>query len=284
MRKLSVFLCTAVAVMGLSVSALAAPSPQEPTPVRPAPAPSAPSTPAASSTPAAPAQQAAPAAPAQQAAPSTPAAQPDLSGSVSETPGFTVVPGAEFIPGEGQTAADFEGWQFGILDPDDSRYSNDKVKEIATNVNDPEVAFDMAEIMDVLEKEEEADAAEAQEEKVYRTNKGTIIDPREYSLSTRFAELAMAKGALIQYQMNEKSVKVICDLAFDVLKMPKSPTGYTDQKVLKRLAKTLILVIDPITAEPQFIEIEPENFERETGTVRKIEFNGVGLIAIIEKD
>lgn len=277
MRKLSVFLCTAVAVMGLSVSALAAPSKQETTPVRPAPAPSAPSTPAA------PAQQAAPAAPAQQAAPSTPAAQPDLSGSVSETPEFTVVPGAEFIPGEGQTAADFEGFQFGILDPDDSRYPNEKVKEIATNVNDPEVAFDMAEIMDLLEKEED-EAADAQEEKVYTTNKGTVIDPREYSLSTRFAEIAMAKGSLIQYQVNEKSIKVKCDLAFDVLKMPKSPTGYTDQKVLKRLAKTLILVIDPITAEPQFIEIDPENFERETGSVRNIEFNGVGLIAIIEKD
>ena len=148
-----------------------------------------------------------------------------------------------------------EEWVIVVEDADPSSYANADVRDVVSQVNDPKNSITVADVVEKLSAYLPA---------------GTEIDLKPYDFVTRFADIVLEKENAKEYYFDGNPVPVKVTLRIDALK------GETD------LSNYLILLIDPETGAAYFIELDPAEFNAETGEIT-IEIPCLGAIALIQK-
>lgn len=141
---------------------------------------------------------------------------------------------------------------------DPTLYADEGTKTVVSAVNDPDGALTVEEAVKTLDPTAGTTAV---------TESGNTVDLSEYDFATGFSDLALKEGSDVSFT-DVGTVKAT--LAIDAL------VGETD------LSNYLIMLIDPATGEVVFIELDPENFDSETGVITA-EFPFLGTFALIQK-
>lgn len=184
---------------------------------------------------------------------STAFANPSISDVTIETQDATVAEEtAAIIP---------EGMKLVVTEADPEKYENEKAAEVVTKVNDPEQMITLEEILDTLE----IDLT-----KEIKTTDDTVIDPLEYELISKFADLVLTD-----------SVEVVYDFDGEV-KAVKATIEVEALKDVKDIKNNLLMQLDPKSGEAHFIEIKEEDYKAETGEIT-VTFPCLGPFAVLEK-
>ena len=135
------------------------------------------------------------------------------------------------------------------------------VEEIAEKAADPSTALKLA-----------GESRVENGELLVKTSAGKEIKPAEYRFATSFADLVLTDGTEVLYDNNGKAVKATAKVKIPAL------SGVAKED----LANYLILMIDSTTGDVHFIELNPDDFDEESGEV-KVDFPCLGSFALIQK-
>lgn len=154
-----------------------------------------------------------------------------------------------------------DGMKLVVKEADTDKYQEKNVAEVVTKLNDPKTQITMQEMLDILK-------VDTKEE--IKTTSDTVIDPLEYEPISKYADLVLTDGTVVEYtiQGNIKSIKA-------TIKMEAL-------KDVKDIEKILLMQLDQKTGKVYFIEIDKDDYDPKTGEIT-VEFPCLGPFCILEK-
>lgn len=154
-----------------------------------------------------------------------------------------------------------DGMKLVVKDVDTDKYQKKVVVEVVTKLNDPKTKITMQEMLDILK---------VNTKKEIKTTNDTVIDPLEYEPISKYADLVLTDGTVVEYTIkgNIKSIKAT--IKVETL------------KDVEDIEKILLMQLDQRNGKVYFIEIDKDDYDPETGEIT-VEFPCLGPFCVLEK-
>lgn len=154
-----------------------------------------------------------------------------------------------------------EGKKLVVKEAQPENYESKEAAEVVTKLNDSKEVITTKEILEILKVDTT---------KEIKTQSGTVIKPEEYEPITKFADIAIADGVNIEYDINGEVKAVKATIEIEAL------------KEVEDIKNIVLMQIDPKTGEVYFVEIKEEDYNPETGEIT-VEFPCLGPFTVMEK-